>query len=107
MSKGPSHSSSDGRYNIRHLVLDDTTATEVTTSIKDERYSESQTLQTVRILAGSNVNRIGNSAFRACQLLETVQIENGVTTIGYSAFSYCKSLQSIHLPDTCCWGRCR
>ena len=85
---------------IEHLVLDGTTATESITTIDDEKDYGSQTLQTVRIVGGSNIKCIGERTFAFCMSLETVQIENGVTKIRNEAFLSCRSLQSIQLPGT-------
>ena len=42
---------------------------------------------------------VGGS-FTNCVKIESVQIENGVTSIGNSAFSGCESLKTITLPET-------
>ena len=46
------------------------------------------------------VTSIGNSAFKSCSLLTSIEIPNGVTSIGYSAFYGCSSLTSIEIPNS-------
>ena len=54
-------------------------------------------LQSVEI--GDGVTSIGSSAFRSCYSLASITLPDGVTSIGDYAFSYCYSLASITLPD--------
>ena len=43
---------------------------------------------------------IGESAFRSCTNLASVNIPNSVTSIGESAFEYCSNLESIKIPNS-------
>ena len=93
-----SNTSSDETI-LRHLVLDGTTERTGTT-IEEGEYSESKTLETVRILQGSNISCIGDKAFYKCSSLQSIEITEGtVTTIGASTFQYCSSLQSVRMSD--------
>lgn len=49
---------------------------------------------------GLPVTKIGRSAFRECEDLESVTIPNSVTHIGRSAFRDCSSLMFVRIPDT-------
>ena len=53
-------------------------------------------IETVIIEEG--VTTIGDWAFRGCGHIETIQISESVTYIGEYAFQYCTSLTSINLP---------
>lgn len=57
-------------------------------------YSKS-TLKTVEIGKGE----IGDSAFKSCPNLTTVELGNGVTSVGDNAFSKCTALISINIGD--------
>ena len=57
-------------------------------------YSKS-TLKTVEIGKGE----IGDSAFKSCPNLTTVELGNGVTSVGDNAFSKCTALTSINIGD--------
>lgn len=46
------------------------------------------------------VKVIGNSAFRGCNSLTSINIPNSVTTIGKQAFADCESLTSINIPNS-------
>ncbi len=45
---------------------------------------------------------IGQSAFRNCKSLTSVEIPDSVTTIGCGAFEHCVSLKSIKIPEGVC-----
>ena len=87
---------------LRHLVLDDTTERTGDT-IEEGEYSESETLEPVRILQGSNIKCIGEWAFLNCKSLRSVHIdENTVTSIGkfavvhhYNQFSFQMASQPL------------
>ena len=57
-------------------------------------YSKS-TLKTAEIGKGE----IGDSAFKSCPNLTTVELGNGVTSVGDNAFSKCTALTSINIGD--------
>ena len=48
----------------------------------------------------NSVTRIGDRAFKDCEVLESVVISNSVTSIGESAFKNCNSLTSIVIPNS-------
>ena len=45
------------------------------------------------------VTEIGDSAFRKCKTLASIQLPSSVTALGRYAFGYCHSLESISLPE--------
>jgi len=59
--------------------------------------AHTNTIESIVIEEG--VTSIGASAFQSCQNLVSITIPNGVTRIEDLAFRYCKSLASITLPD--------
>jgi hypothetical protein len=52
------------------------------------------------LVIGCGVDKIGNGAFKDCQNLESVTIEEGVGNIGWEAFKNCHKLKSITIPST-------
>ncbi len=44
--------------------------------------------------------QIGAEAFQDQRHIETVYIENGITSIGNGAFSYCRNLKNVEIPDS-------
>ena len=48
----------------------------------------------------NSVTTIGNYTFYYCEGLTSINIPNGVTTIGNSAFSYCSGLTSVAIPNS-------
>ena len=92
-----STSTSSNETILRHLVLDGTTE-RTSTTIEEGEYSESETLETVRILQSSNISCIGDKAFYRCRSLQSIEIDAGtVTAIGGRAFHECTSLKSIYI----------
>ena len=61
-------------------------------------YPEGKTESAYTIPYG--VTSIGDSAFRDCTSLTSIQLPDGVTSIGSSAFYNCRSLTSIVIPDS-------
>jgi len=55
-------------------------------------------IQTVEISEG--VTSIGNWAFYQCEALTSVTIPNGITKIGSGAFEYCDALTSVAIPNS-------
>ncbi len=62
------------------------------------RYPEGRTAANYIIPYG--VTTIGNSAFKHCTFLTTVDIPNSVTQMGWHVFQYCASLTSIVIPNS-------
>ena len=54
----------------------------------------------VNYIIPNSVTKIGDSAFKRCESLQSVTIPNSVTSIGNIAFCGCKSLQSITIPNS-------
>ena len=83
----------DGCDNVKQLTIQ-------SGEVKDLDFSDLSNLTTV--ILGDSVTSIGNSAFRDCSSLETVNFgENSMlTSIGGYAFYYCSSLTSITIPDS-------
>ncbi len=48
----------------------------------------------------NSVTTIGNSAFYSCEGLTSISIPNSVTTIGNFTFGYCSALTSINIPNS-------
>lgn len=48
---------------------------------------------------GVRITKIGESAFKECENLETVKIPNGIIHIGKYAFKWCRSLTLINIPN--------
>ena len=56
--------------------------------------------QVERYIIGSNVTKIGNSAFKGCTGLTSVTIPGSVTQIGTHAFEGCTGLSSVTIPGS-------
>ena len=73
-------------------------------------FSGNEHIQSVDIEDG--LTSIGLCAFSSCRNLQSVRIPNGVTRIEWNTFNYCKNLQSISLPGSviyigvCAFGGC-
>lgn len=52
------------------------------------------------LVISDSVTSIGNSAFKGCSSLTSIEIPNSVTDIGASAFCGCTSLTSIEIPSS-------
>lgn len=52
------------------------------------------------IVIGSNVRKIGESAFRNCCSVETVKFGKNVEIIGARAFENCFNIESLNLPES-------
>lgn len=53
-----------------------------------------------KITLPDTINRIGASAFRDCEALQSVNIPDGVTEIGDTAFCGCRDLLDLDIPST-------
>lgn len=69
---------------------------ESVTEIRTAALMNCKWLKTVR---ASAVETIGDMAFSACGVLETVELSEGFTKIGARAFEHCTSLREILLPE--------
>ena len=61
------------------------------------QYAFSQTGMEKAVI--KNNGGIGNSAFRSCLKLKTVELGQNITAIGSSTFQDCTNLESIEIPD--------
>ena len=52
-----------------------------------------------KIEIGNGITSVGDSAFYYCYSLASITIPDGITSVGDSAFYYCSSLASITIPD--------
>ena len=69
-------------------------------SVRIEEYKGTEsTVQVPSVLAGCNVSEIGKQAFLDCEMLQRVELPEGVTVIGDGAFGECHSLIRIELPE--------
>ena len=55
--------------------------------------------QLTTIIVGDRVTEIGNSAFRHCARLRTVDLPEGITRIENGTFDGCVRLQTIEIPE--------
>ncbi len=62
--------------------------------------SEGIDIDVVKVILPSTLTGIGNSAFRDCKSLESIDIPDGVTSIGNYAFYGCTGLTSVTIPDS-------
>ena len=67
---------------------------------KDKTAIVSRIKDCVNYIIPNSVTKIGDSAFKRCESLQSVTIPNSVTSIGNIAFCGCKSLQSITIPNS-------
>ena len=56
--------------------------------------------QLTTIIVGDKVTEIGNSAFRTCDRLRSVELPEGITKIENGTFEGCVRLQTIELPES-------
>lgn len=57
-----------------------------------------KTIQSVYIEDG--ITTIGDSTFHGCVNLQSITIPDSVTSIGIEAFKYCRNLQNLSIPDS-------
>lgn len=70
------------------------------TSLGDSAFRDCENLESVEIRAALDSNGTGSSLFAGCTALETVTLADGVTTVGESMFDGCTALESVALPDS-------
>ena len=84
----------DQRDNIKKLVVENGV-----TSIGDSAFRDYDALIDADMSKASSLEVIKTS-FPGCDVLESVELNEGLQTIGGSAFNHCKNLKSIHIPST-------
>lgn len=52
------------------------------------------------IVFSGSVEKIGDSAFKDCATLKSIEITDGVTSVGTSAFTNCPALESVEIPSS-------
>lgn len=85
-------------YNCTNLIL--ITIPASVTEIGNSAFRDCKNLQSVNFGDNSQLQSIGDYAFNGCSSLTSVTIPEGVTEIGDSAFENCTSLTSITLPSS-------
>ena len=65
--------------------------------IANYAFEKGENIQTVTIENG--ITSIGEYAFENCENLTSITLPNTLTTIGHQAFDSCESLTSINVPD--------
>ena len=78
--------------------LEETIIPEGVPEIKQYTFYNCQSITTLKI--PGTVQKICDSAFEGCSLLNAVSIGEGTETIGCAVFKDCKALVSVTLPDT-------
>ncbi len=53
-----------------------------------------------KVTVGNNITELGNKSFKGCKKLETITIPSNVTTIGKSVFENCSKLATIKIQST-------
>lgn len=85
-----------GMKNIREIIIADT----VTNTTYPECFAFGCTNLKNVTTNISTITEISDSAFRACNELESFVVPSGVKTIGVYAFYGCKKLRNVTVPDT-------
>lgn len=70
----------------------------VVSEIGDNAFKDSKVTS---VTLSSTVEKIGVSAFRNCQSLTEINLNNVLKEIGNYAFIYCYALTSVTIPDSC------
>ena len=84
-------------YNCTNLIL--ITIPASVTEIGNSAFRDCKNLQSVNFGDNSQLQSIGDSAFSGCRSLTSITIPEGVTSIGYSAFFNCTNLTEITIPE--------
>lgn len=84
---------------IDDALIQDVTIPLSTTSIKNV-FIGCSSIKSVVFPNGCQVNTIDSYAFRYCNNLKTLKIENSVTSLGEYVFLECTSLEDVTLPST-------
>ncbi|MBQ7761658.1 MAG: leucine-rich repeat protein [Clostridia bacterium] len=66
----------------------------------NEKYSSKTDVYIPATINGKRVAKIGDNAFLNNQIIEKVEIANGIETIGKKAFSACANLKELIIPDS-------
>lgn len=69
-------------------------------SLGNSAFRDCENLESVEIRAALDSNGTGSSLFTGCTALETVTLADGVTTVGESMFDGCTALKSVVLPNS-------
>ncbi len=64
------------------------------------RYGSMESYTGLKELIIKDSKEIGDSALNGCDFLESVVIEEGVTSIGERAFYYCTALENVTIPNS-------
>lgn len=99
---------SDGTYSVssvlylnpyisqpRKLVIPDSYKGKPVTQIGEKAFAD---IWITHIVIPNSITSIGDSAFRNCKYLESVNIPDSVVNIGFSAFYNCSNLKRINIP---------
>ncbi len=70
----------------------------VVSEIGDSAFRDSKVTS---VTLSSTVEKIGSAAFRNCQSLTEINLNNRLKNIDNYAFMYCYALQSVTIPDSC------
>ncbi len=66
----------------------------------DNSWKPVYTSEIQKVIIGSGVTNISNSAFSGCTALTSIEIANTVTSIDGNAFNSCSKLEHITIPDS-------
>lgn len=89
--------SADTKYYTDGYILFNAEIGDSVSSIGTSAFSNTM-LETIVIPSGVTI--IGNSAFRVCRNLTSIELSNSLTSIGNAAFRYCSGLTSIEIPSS-------
>ena len=75
-----------------------TTASQISTTVKPDQFSENPVIRTIRI--PSTITAIEDFAFLNCKRLESVTIPESISEIGLNVFYGCENLRELHVDST-------